>query len=275
MRNLIAKAALVVVMGIVGCSNDLSYIQAPEGVEQGAATLSIEVAQVGILAKVSQFEMDELVVTLTAEGEEPVVQSFEVSRRGGNTIEAEFANLASFKNWSVSAHTVDKQGVVIHSGDASFYVKPNQTVDVSLDLDATYSGLEAVLRALPDSVTSLELAVDGVVVDVVSATDKLTLSYDYLTVDEEHEVTLIAKGVLWGEAMELYEGTVTVKPESGKDQKYPLVMKWVGADAPPTGTGVLEIHIGTIGTETINTQFEKHTIKYTTEKEKDKKPKKK
>ncbi|MGL1901927.1 MAG: hypothetical protein OCC49_07320 [Fibrobacterales bacterium] len=273
MKQLIIKAALVSLLGIVGCSDNLSLLSAQSLDQTGGATLTVDVAQVGILAKVSQFEMEELVVTLTAEGEEDIVKKIEVSTRGGDDVVADFNGLASFKSWTVVAYTIDNEGVVIHRGGTSFYVEPEKMTEVVLDLEASYSGLIATVSELPDSVTSFSLIVDGIVVDVVEKGKPLVLSYDYLTVDDAHSIVLVAQGVMWGAVMDLYEGSVTVEPKSGVDQGYTLHMAWVGAEEPPAGAGILEINIGTVGTESIKTTFEKHTIKYKAE-QKEKKEKK-
>ncbi|MGL1934965.1 MAG: hypothetical protein OCD01_08090 [Fibrobacterales bacterium] len=266
MKKVIIAAALVSLLSIVGCSDNLSLLSAQSSDQTGSATLTVDVAQVGILAKVSQFEMDELVVTLSAQGEEAIIKKYQVRSRGGDDVVTDFEGLASFKNWTVTAYTVDNAGVVIHSGATSFYVEPESVTEVVLDLDASYSGLVATVSELPDSVTAISLIVDGVVVDVVEKGETLALSYDYLTVDNTHEVVLVAQGVMWGVAMDLYEGSVVVEPTSGVDQDYTLHMAWVGAEEPPTGSGALEINIGTVGTESIETTFEKHTVKYKTEK---------
>ena len=250
----------------VGCDTNGTMLTIPEGDVQGSAKVVVEVAQVGILAKASAFQLEELVIRLEAADEEVIEERYTLTGHGGTTVDVEFSDLASFKNWKVSVWSLDAEGVVVHSGASSFYVEPNSTTDVELNLSSSYSIVEAAFASFPDSVTSIALYVDGEKKDVVTDSKETTLSFDYLTVSEEHEITIVAEGVLWGEKMDLYSGTTVIIPKAGESKGYELTVEWVGTEEPPKGNSVLDISLGTVGRSVIETVFEKHEVKYSTEK---------
>ncbi len=276
MQYIIKVVSILIAILLVGCSDNgvLSSIPQNEQALKGSANITVDVAEIGILAKASALRMTTVIVTVSADGEDTIEKEYSLSEKGGDVIDFTLEDLASFKNWTVIALTTDEAGVVIHEGTTSFYVEPSVVTEVALSLDAQYSILQTSFEALPDSITSVVLYVDGVKRDSISAVDELALSYDYLTIGEDHITEIVCYGSLFGTSMELYKGTVSVTPKMGTDQSYSLTLAWVGIEEPPAGSASMNITVGTVGTETLNTQFENHTVEYGSEKNKEKKDKK-
>jgi hypothetical protein len=275
MQTIIHIVLVVIAVITIGCSDNGSMLNVPQGDAHdgsyGRAAVSVNVEKIGILAKRASLNVETLILTLNAEGEDEIEREYSLATNEGSIVTDQFANLASYKNWTIEAVTFDQSGVQIHSGVSSFYVTADSVSVVELSVNAQYSILEVSLGQLPDSLTHIDLSVDGVVRDNVGEAPYLTgaqfLSYDYLEVAETHLIEVVCTGVLWGVSMPLYSGSVEVHPEAGIDQTYPLVLTWVGDVAPPSGLAEFVITIGAVGTSQIEAVFESVEIEYESEDE--------
>jgi hypothetical protein len=263
-------ALLVLTLSMSGCLfNTSSKSKKPE--RTGNAQITLNMGRVGVLAKTSAIELASLKIVLTAVGETAREKAFPLSGSEGNVGSAEFENLASLKNWTLSAESRDEKGVVIHSGSTSFYVKPEETTAVSLMMNAAYSMIRAEFLDVPDSVRKVEINIDGVVRDV-SETEiayltgqNVQLAFDYLETGRKHEIVLNSHGTMWGKAYLLYTGKAVVETLPGKDYSYEVTLNWVGPEAPPKGRMTMEVALGGIGTTLIKAKYKKHKNKYPAE----------
>jgi len=247
-----------------GC--DISKPNNPNSSEKkGSAEVSIQLGKVGALAKKSAIDLNTLTLTLSATGETPVTQVIALSGSAQQTVTKIFDNLASQKEWILTAVTKDIEGMVIHSGTKAFTVPIEAVANVSLNLDAQYSMLKANLFPIRDSVTICSLSVDGQGVAGLSFAkgsrvgDTVNLSYDYLSATASgvlHTLVISAYGEMWGKQQLLYKGETTITAVSGVDQSSTITLSWVGPSTPPTGGASITVTLGAIGTITVNAELE-------------------
>lgn len=252
------------------CTREERNPSAPEGslAGTGSALVTIQSGRVGGLAKgskASDINLASLEVTLTAPGETPVTQSFRLSGSGSSTISNTFQELAALKTWTLSARTLDQAGQVIHSGSTTFEVRPRQTSDVNLDLSALFSMLKARFYPVRDSVTRLELIVDGVIRDQISFAkqtrlgDTIPLAFDYLTTGASHTIRLSAYGDMWGFDTLLYSADTVLAIAAGQDASHGIILRWAGPRLPPAGEAEMRVSLGSVGTVTMNGRLEDTT----------------
>jgi len=262
MRKLLV--ALAASLTLWGCSNDssTSSIGAESSIKTGSAQISVKTQQVGRLAKrVADIEMASMTIELSADGELTIASIVSLSGNGSSQAIVQFDNLAPLKTWTAVATSYDQNGVVIHQGGQAFYVYPDETNQVTLDLNAKYSMLKAEYAPIADSVTSIHLSVDDVEVVNQSfapgSTPSAILGYDYLEADgiTSQNIKMQAKGSYWKKEYTLYEGQVDIVVNPGVDTSYVVVLDWVGPGQPPRGAANITVNLGAIGTVTIDGQI--------------------
>jgi hypothetical protein len=244
----------------------------PAGGELNATVKStIVLGKVGVLSKSSSISLQKLILTAvsSATPADTVRDTATVSGNAQVTV-LRVLTLAPLRNWTVSAKSLDAKDSVIHQGaTASFFVKPADTAEVSLNLTSRFSMYEARFNSLPDSISSsvsgtgkdklnlnrVSLLVDGVVkADSIlastffSGNQNVTVFWDYIT-PGSHTITLEAYGVLHNYTGKLYSGSSTFTSTAGSDDTRSVTLNWVG---PTTGTGKLTVTIGKVGKVTIN-----------------------
>lgn len=229
----------------------------------GSADITFNIGKIGTLGKIRTVELSKLYIALNAPGEASVYDTFNLSGNGGGTYTRIYGDLASlFKTWTLTAATRDVEGTVIHSGTTQFIVPVQDTVSVTLTIDAKYSMLKANFYPIRDSVTRCELWMDCTKVDDSSFTqqslfgDTVTLSFNYLDTGISHRIKLDVYGNMWGVEQLLYAGDTLVTPRSGIDMGYSLTLKWVGPATPPPGQAYMNVILGAIGTVSINGELE-------------------
>jgi hypothetical protein len=173
--------------------------------------------------------------------------------------------LKPLREWKIQAKTLDAQDSIIHLGyTTSFFVKPADTVAVSLNLTSRFSMYQASFSSLPDSVFSTQsgtgkdklnlnrvvLKVDGMVMDdslsangFFTSSQNISVYFDYI-VPGAHQVTLEAYGVLNNYSGILYSGSADFNVAAGHDETRTIGLDWVG---PSTGKGKLTIVLGRVG----------------------------
>ncbi|MFW6254206.1 MAG: formylglycine-generating enzyme family protein [Chitinivibrionales bacterium] len=221
---------------LLGCSSDNPNPLNQESA--GSVSLSVTCGKVGSLSKVKTIDLQNLYVTLSAEDEADIRDTFAVSGYGRQTVTRDYNNLASGKTWTVSAESRDANDSIIHTGSKAVTVESGTSVPVTLTLSAQYSMLNVSFLPIMDSITQCEIVVDGETAadttfakqSLVGAT--LVLGYDYLTADIapgiEHTVTLNAYGEIDGVTMLLYTGETTIDVVAGVDSLYAVTLAWVG-----------------------------------------------
>jgi hypothetical protein len=242
-------------------------------VEQGNGTVksTVLLGRVGALHKEANINLKKLylVAVSSATPADTVLDSANVSGSDALTV-IRALSLKPLRNWTLTATTLDAKDSIIHMGtSASFFVKPADTVAVSLNLTSRYSMYQANFNSLPDSVFSNQagtgkdklnlnrvvLKVDGrIQSDSALATGYFTsgqsvnLYFDYVTAGT-HTVTLEAYGVMHTYSGILFTGSTSFNVAAGADDAKAVALNWVG---PTTGTGKITVVLGRVGKVIIN-----------------------
>jgi hypothetical protein len=263
---------LIVPALFVNCGQNPASLADQGGKETNATVQStIVLGKVGALGKGSAINLSKLVLTAVSTSTPPdtVRDTAAVSGNAQVTV-LRTLTLAPLRTWVVSAKSLDAKDSVIHSGSsASFFVKPADTAEVSLNLASRFAMYEARFNSLPDSISSsvsgtgkdklninrVVLLVDGVVKadsalasGFFSANQSVNVFWDYIT-PGSHTVTLEAYGVLHDFTGKLYSGASTFTVAAGNDDTRNVALGWVG---PTTGTGKLTVTLGKVGKVIVN-----------------------
>ncbi|MDB5048292.1 MAG: hypothetical protein JWO30_1363 [Fibrobacteres bacterium] len=245
----------------------------PERNETDATVNStVILGKVGVLGKTSAITLSKLVLTAVSSATPPdTVRDTSAVSGNAQVSVLRVLTLAPLRNWVVSAKSLDAKDSVIHSGSsASFFVKPADTADVSLNLTSRFAMYEARFNTVPDSISStlpgtgkdklnlnrVVLLVDGVIKadsslpagSYFSANQSVNVFWDYIT-PGSHTVTLEAYGALHAYSGKLYSGASTFTVTAGNDDTRSITLDWVG---PTTGTGKLTVTLGKVGKVVIN-----------------------
>ncbi len=201
---------------------------------QGEAVVQIKTGAVGALGKASAvqaIDLNRLIVDLSADGEVPIHDTLALSGNGDQTLNKTYTRLVARKTWTVSARSVDRNAVVIHSGVTSFSVDPGKSAKVNLALAPLYSMLKAAFFPIVEGVRKLEIAVDGQVrADTTLSSgshvgDTVRLNFDYLGVGTRH----IALNVYGLDAMSLmFSGDTTLNIAAGQKTSLHLRLRGLG-----------------------------------------------
>ncbi len=246
---------------LLGCSDKNTPSGPQETSSGGNTTIQIQIGKVGALAKVAEIaeiELQTLFITLAAPDEDTILDTIAVNGNGQVLVNKVYSNLASLKTWTVSAYSIDTTGVIIHNGGTSFIVPVDSNVDVSLDLSALYSMVEANFSPVRDSVTRFELLIDtlSVAQQTIAKQSNIggaqQLTYDYLAAGENHHITMNVFGDMWGRDTLLYTADTTIYVIAGLDTAYDITLNWVGPNDPNPGQATMQVTLGTIGTVILN-----------------------
>jgi hypothetical protein len=232
---------------------------------------TVVLGKVGVLSKASTITLTKLVLTAVSSATPPDTVRDTSTVSGNSQVSVlRVLTLAPLRNWVVNAKSMDGKDSVIHSGaSSSFFVKPADTADVSLNLTSRFAMYEARFNSLPDSISSslpgtgkdklnlnrVVLLVDGVIkADSVLASgyfagnQSVNVFWDYIT-PGTHTVTLEAYGTLHTFSGKLYSGASTFAVTAGNDDTRSVTLNWVG---PTTGTGKLTVTLGKVGKVIVN-----------------------
>jgi hypothetical protein len=245
--------------------------QGPEKEINATVRSTVVLGKVGVLSKTSTINLAKLVLTAVSSATPAdTVRDTSVVTGNAQVVSVRTLTLAPLRNWVVTAKSLDAKDSVVHSGSsASFFVKPADTADVTLNLTSRFAMYEARFNSLPDSISSsvsgtgkdklnlnrVVLLVDGVIkADSVlasgffSANQNVNVFWDYIT-PGNHTVTLEAYGVLHTFTGKLYSGSANFTVTAGTDDTRTLNLNWVG---PTTGTGKLTVTLGKVGKVIVN-----------------------
>jgi hypothetical protein len=265
-------AAAAAAISLSACGSSPKSVDDPASGEINAAVKStIVLGKVGMLSKTSAISLQKLILTAVSSATPPDTVRDTATVSGNSQVTVlRVLTLAPLRNWTVSAVSKDAKDSIIHQGStSSFFVKPADTAEVTLNLASRFSMYQANFNSLPDSISSsvsgtgkdklnlnrVTLLVDGVVkADSVlssgffSGNQSVSVFWDYIA-PGSHTVTLEAYGVLHTYSGKLYSGTSTFTSTAGTDDTRSVTLNWVG---PTTGTGKLTVTIGKVGKVTIN-----------------------
>lgn len=256
----------------VNCGKNPTSVADKRGEEKNAAVQStIVLGKVGALSKGSAISLSRLVLTAVSTSTPPDTVRDTVAVSGNAQVTVlRTLTLAPLRTWVVNAKSLDAKDSVVHSGSsASFFVKPADTAEVSLNLASRFAMYEARFNSLPDSISSsasgtgkdklninrVVLLVDGVIKadsalasGFFSAGQNVNVFWDYIT-PGNHTVTLEAYGTLHTFTGMLYSGASTFTVTAGNDDTRNVSLGWVG---PTTGTGKLSVTLGKVGKVIVN-----------------------
>lgn len=270
LTRLTAAAAAI---SLSACGAAPKSVDGPGGSSEvdAAVKSTIVLGKVGVLSKSSAISLQKLILTAVSSATPPDTVRDTATVSGNSQVTVlRVLTLAPLRNWTVSAVSKDAKDSVIHQGStSSFFVKPADTAEVTLNLASRFSMYQANFNTLPDSISSsvsgtgkdklnlnrVTLLVDGVVkADSVlasgyfSGNQSVSVFWDYIA-PGSHTVTLEAYGALHNYSGKLYSGTSTFTSAAGTDDTRSVTLNWVG---PATGTGKLTVTIGKVGKVTIN-----------------------
>jgi hypothetical protein len=265
-------AAAAAVLSLTACGSSPKSVDDPASSEVKAVVKStVVLGKVGVLSKTSTINLQKLILTAVSSATPPDTVRDTATVSGNSQVTVlRVLTLAPLRNWTVSAVSKDAKDSIIHQGStSSFFVKPADTAEVTLNLASRFSMYQANFNTLPDSISSsvsgtgkdklnlnrVTLLVDGVVkADSVlssgyfSGNQSVSVFWDYIA-PGSHTVTLEAYGVLHTYSGKLYSGSQTFTSTAGTDDTRSVTLNWVG---PTTGTGKLTVTIGKVGKVTIN-----------------------
>lgn len=235
-----------------------SLARVPPGLA-GSANVTIQIGKIGTLSKSATstpMTLCSLYVALTASGETPVNWVTPISGTELITVSRTFTGLAA-KPTFLFAETRDTRNVLIHSSSTSFTIVRKQTLNVNLSLFSNYSILVAKFYPIRDSVNRCILLVDGIsrsdstFAKQTHLGDTIPLRYDYLGTGTTHNISLRARGLLWGIDTLLYTCDTALTAIAGVDSPFRVTLKWVGPAKPPPGQSEMFVSVGAIGTVTV------------------------
>lgn len=263
-------AALFLAAALAGCGaapgatdpggggDKASYFDSP-------ARVTLELGKVGALSKGSAIVMRRLILTAASNAAPPdtIRDTSFLGGTGGTTLKR-LLKLKPKIAWTVQARSYDLRDSLIHSGATQpFTVKPADTAEVALSLEARYVIYQAVFASMPYTVSANADGTDKIAVnlnrvslriDGVARADSLArgyflpgqdvaLNFDYVT-PGQHSVTLEAYGLVNGYSGLLFSGTGTLSSLPGEDASKPITLSWVG---PNTGSGRVTVILGRVG----------------------------
>lgn len=224
--------------------------------QAGSANVIIQIGKIGMLSKsasLAPMALCSLRVILSATGETPITWVAPLSGTGPMAVSRTFTGLPE-KIWSASAETRDNRNAVVHSGSMPFTIVRKQTLNVNLPLASKYSMLIAKFFPIRDSVNRCILMVDGITrgdstfAKQALVGDTIPLRYDYLTTSATHNISMSARGVMWGFDTLLYSGDTSITVAAGVDAPFRVTLKWVGPAKPPPGQAEMFVSVGSVGT---------------------------
>jgi hypothetical protein len=262
--------ALFVAALLGGCGAAPIDGTSESGSGPGTVVSDLSLGKVGALAKPAAIDLRKLVVTLVSGNRPPDTLRDTSSISGNAQINVSRSyDLKPLRTWTRSAKTLDTRDSVIHQGStAPFYMKPGDTVQLSLNMASRFSMYEANFNDLPDSVGSsavgtakeavrfkrVVMKVDGVVRGDSTASayfskgQQVKLAFDYIT-PGTRSISLEAHGNLNSYNGLLYSGSTTFDVAAGSDESRTITLDWAG---PVTGTGKITVTIGKVGKVVIN-----------------------
>lgn len=272
MKKVVSVIVYGVLIGIFSCTPSIDPVSIEESsVIPGAADVTVKVNKVGSVGKdrfSREIALHRLYITLSAPAEDTIFDTIALSGNQQQTMMKSYSNLASDpKQWTLLAESRDSSGMVIHKGDTSFVIPANDTIPVTLSLQARYSMLVAYFFPIPDSATRCEIVVDTQSVADSSFAkqtllgDTVRLAYDYLSAlpfsrdnrfSETHQIKLNVYGDMAGSDTLLYTADTTIVVNPGENSLYNITLQWVGPDISSQGNVDMSVILGTVGTVQIN-----------------------
>ena len=269
-----AKMFPVVIVAVAvllwSCSKRNGPVDPVSQDETGTLKMSVNLGRTGVLRKTVKnraIDMSNLIIVLSADGQNTIRDTLPLTGGYNERTERQtYAGLVAWINgefleWTLHVESQDQNDQVIHSGDTVFTLQPGDTIEISLSLAAGYSMLVANYFPIQDSVTRCVLGIDG---DSQADSsfpkqtlvgDTVTLSYDYLTASPagvEHHIDLDVYGEVRGIEALLYSGDTTIIVRSGEDERYEVMLSYIGPPDMLDGAATMTVTLGRVGTVNVN-----------------------
>ena len=251
-------------LGMVGCDKGLvdnSSTGATPAGDLGKVALTLNLGQVGVLARSAQMNPARLVLAFASAGAATVRDT--IALTGSGSVSKSYS-LASQREWTLQTTGLDQRDSVLYAGSQAFTVLARKTTTVSMTLDPRYSSVR-VRFPVRDSLTRFVLSVDGLVWGDSSVAkqarvgDTVKMDRDYLAASAagvSHAFSVRVFGSAWGIDTLLYSLDTTLSVVSGANQGRSLLLKWVGSRTPPNGQATLAIAMGAVGQLDIGVGYE-------------------
>jgi hypothetical protein len=268
--GILLSTGLTMAMLLTGCGSSPSSGDEASNQQPGRLVSTVVLGKVGALGKSGAINLSKLIITgiSTTTPPDTVRDTSAVTGNSQVTVSRTFT-LKPLRNWILTAKTLDIKDSLIHTGSTSaFFVKPADTVEVSLNLTSRFAMYEARFNSLPDSISSgvvgtgkdavkikrVVLKVDGAIRADSSVTTSyaggqtVVIYYDYIS-PGAHTALLEAYGTLNTFNGLLYSGTSSINVSAGADDTKSITLSWQG---PTTGTSKINVTLGKVGKVTIN-----------------------
>ncbi|MFW6244415.1 MAG: hypothetical protein ACOC36_00870 [Fibrobacterota bacterium] len=198
-------AAMLVVS--LSCSEDSN----PSKVASGLSGVNVSV-KLGTGAE--EQLPSRLVISVVAEEEPEVNDTISIDSR--NEITHNVINIAPYKEWDITAFTLDENDSVVHYGTNSFRSAPNRTHDVFMELLTKFFRMQALIAHAGEGMTRAELTIDNEhtfesQVEFTGGTnDTVKVTADYIPLKNEYQIRTRIFGMHEGSEVVMYEGETEV-----------------------------------------------------------------
>ena len=192
-----------------------------------------------------------LMVELSANGQETRYDTVEVE---GMRVNCRFLNIAPFKEWTVTARTVDMNDSTVQFGTHTFMPQPNQMTYVFMELQAKYFKMRALFSRTRDYMTRAEISVDDKYTfsSQISenGSDTAIVDVDYVPLKSGYKIVGKVFGLYNGSNVLLFEGDTTVTLPWYDDRNVVFTLRFKGAGENPEGPSSMTVLLRPFGGNT-------------------------
>jgi len=174
-----------------------------------------------------------LITELSADGQETRFDTAEVKSTRMNR---RFLNIAPYKEWKITAHTVDMNDSIMHFGSATFIPQPNRMSEQFMELQSRYFGMRALFSRTRNNMTRAEILIDDnnkyLFVSPISngGSDTAAVNVDYVPLKSQYKITGRVYGTNNGSEILLFGGDTTVTIPWYDDRKVVFTLNFRPAD---------------------------------------------
>jgi len=158
-----------------------------------------------------------LFMELSANGQETRFDTVEVK---STRINRRFLNLAPYKEWKITAHTVDMNDSVTHFGSTTFMSQPNRMSEIFMELQSKYFNMHALFSRTQSSMTRAEISIDDnkylFTAPITGGSDTAAVDAEYVPLKSQYKIAGRVYGI---NNVLLFEGDTTVTLPWYDDQK--------------------------------------------------------
>jgi len=174
-----------------------------------------------------------LMIELSADGQEPRFDTVEIK---STIIHRRFLNIAPYKEWKITAHTVDMNDSVTHFGSTTFMPQPNRMSEVLMELQSKYFNMHALFSSTKSNMTRAEILVDDnsryLFTSPISksGSDTAIVDVEYVPLKSQYRIAGRVYGIHNGSEVLLFSGDTTVTLPWYDDNKVVFTLSCRAAD---------------------------------------------